>query len=68
MTILVTGAAGFIGSNLIKALYRSNSSVWGDNFAVVGVDNMNSYYDPQLKQERLDELEKLQFHLNHLIH
>ncbi len=59
MTILVTGAAGFIGSNLIKALYRSNSSVWGDNFAVVGVDNMNSYYDPQLKQERLDELEKL---------
>ncbi|MBR4095260.1 MAG: NAD-dependent epimerase/dehydratase family protein, partial [Bacteroidales bacterium] len=59
MTILVTGAAGFIGSNLIKALYRSNSSVWGDNLAVVGVDNMNSYYDPQLKQERLDELEKL---------
>ena len=59
MTILVTGAAGFIGSNLIKALCRSNSSVWGDNLAVVGVDNLNSYYDPQLKQERLDELEKL---------
>ncbi len=50
-TILVTGAAGFIGSNLIKALFRSNS-----NCSVVGVDNMNDYYDPNLKEERLKQL------------
>ncbi len=50
-TILVTGAAGFIGSNLIKALFRSNS-----NCRVVGVDNMNDYYDPNLKEERLKQL------------
>ena len=50
-TILVTGAAGFIGSNLVKALFRSNS-----NCRVVGVDNMNDYYDPNLKEERLKQL------------
>lgn len=50
-TILVTGAAGFIGSNLIKALFRSNSDC-----RVVGVDNMNDYYDPNLKEERLKQL------------
>ena len=51
MRILVTGAAGFIGSHLIKAIYRSF-----DVPVVVGIDNMDSYYDVSLKQMRLDEL------------
>ena len=51
MRILVTGAAGFIGSNLVKTICRS----WSDA-EVVGVDNMNDYYDPRLKEERLAEL------------
>lgn len=52
MTILVTGAAGFIGSNLVKAIYSQF-----DAPAVVGVDNMNDYYDVRLKEERLSELQ-----------
>ena len=51
MRILVTGAAGFIGSNLVKAIYRKM-----DEVEVVGIDNMNDYYDPRLKEERLAEL------------
>lgn len=51
-TILVTGAAGFIGSNLIKRLLtdypKSN---------IVGIDNMNDYYDVKIKEERLSALE-----------
>jgi len=53
MTILVTGAAGFIGSNLVKAIYKRY-----DNPVVVGVDNMNDYYDVRLKEERLAQLEQ----------
>ncbi|MBR2856082.1 MAG: GDP-mannose 4,6-dehydratase [Bacteroidales bacterium] len=53
MTILVTGAAGFIGSNLVKAIYKRY-----DNPTVVGIDNMNDYYDVRLKEERLAQLEK----------
>ena len=49
MTILVTGAAGFIGFHLCQALLRR-----GDR--VVGIDNLNSYYDPALKQARLQQL------------
>ena len=51
MTILVTGAAGFIGSNLVKAIYKQF-----ENPKVVGIDNMNDYYDVRLKEERLSEL------------
>ena len=51
MTILVTGAAGFIGSNLVKAIYKRY-----DNPVVVGIDNMNDYYDVRLKEERLAQL------------
>ena len=53
MTILVTGAAGFIGSNLVKAIYKNF-----DAPKVVGIDNMNDYYDVCLKEERLKELEQ----------
>ena len=50
-TILVTGAAGFIGSNLIKRLYNDVEDV-----VVIGIDNMNDYYDIRLKETRLAEL------------
>ena len=50
-TILVTGAAGFIGSNLIKRLLHDVEGV-----TVIGIDNMNDYYDVHLKEVRLKEL------------
>lgn len=50
-TILVTGAAGFIGSNLAKRLYNDVEDV-----TVIGIDNMNDYYDVRLKEARLEEL------------
>ncbi|GJN65111.1 NAD-dependent epimerase/dehydratase family protein [Faecalibacterium gallinarum] len=50
-TILVTGAAGFIGSNLVKRLYNDVKDV-----TVIGIDNMNDYYDVRLKEARLEEL------------
>ena len=50
-TILVTGAAGFIGSNLVKRLLNDVEDV-----TVVGIDNMNDYYDVKLKEARLEEL------------
>ena len=50
-TILVTGAAGFIGSNLVKKLFKENPE-----YKVIGVDNMNDYYDVRLKEQRLNEL------------
>lgn len=52
-TILVTGAAGFIGSNLVKRIYKETPNV-----AVIGIDNMNAYYDVALKDFRLKELEQ----------
>ena len=52
-TILVTGAAGFIGANLVKRIYREASSA-----TVISIDNMNAYYDVALKEFRLNELVK----------
>ncbi|MGN0443391.1 MAG: NAD-dependent epimerase/dehydratase family protein [Acutalibacteraceae bacterium] len=54
-TVLVTGAAGFIGSNLCKKLLCEVSGI-----KVVGIDNMNDYYDVSLKEYRVDELSHLQ--------
>lgn len=50
-TVLVTGVAGFIGSNLVKRLFEEIKDI-----KVVGIDNMNDYYDVQLKEYRLKEL------------
>ena len=50
-TILVTGAAGFIGSNLVKRIYEEVPSA-----KVIGIDNLNAYYDVALKEFRLNEL------------
>ena len=66
-TILVTGHAGFIGSNLVKRLFKEMST--GDSSracrgTIVGIDNLNNYYDPKLKEYRLRELEKLNSQLS----
>ncbi|MDY3706227.1 NAD-dependent epimerase/dehydratase family protein [Vagococcus lutrae] len=49
MKILITGAAGFIGSNLITKLIKLN-----EKNCIIGVDNLNDYYDLNLKKDRLD--------------
>ena len=53
-TILVTGSAGFIGSNLVKRLFKDLKSA-----TIVGIDNMNDYYDVALKEYRLKELDRV---------
>ena len=54
MKILVTGCAGFIGYHLVSKLCKNNK------FNVFGIDNINSYYDPKLKKDRLKILKKYQ--------
>lgn len=53
-TILITGAAGFIGSNLVKELLCTVEGI-----KIVGLDNMNEYYDVSIKEYRLAQIEKL---------
>lgn len=53
--ILVTGSAGFIGSNLVKKLLTTY-----ENCTIIGYDNVNDYYDVSLKEYRLKELDKIQ--------
>ena len=53
-TVLVTGSAGFIGANLVRRLLTSEKGIH-----VVGVDSLNDYYDPALKDYRLRELAAL---------
>lgn len=52
--VLITGAAGFIGSNLILRLLQENKNVH-----IIGIDNMNDYYDVSLKEYRLKQIEKV---------
>lgn len=53
-TVLITGAAGFIGANLVAELIKTVSPIH-----IVGIDNMNDYYDVSIKEYRLFEIEKL---------
>lgn len=53
-TVLVTGAAGFIGANLVMALLKSEIEI-----RVIGLDNLNDYYDVSLKEFRLQEIQSI---------
>jgi len=53
-TVLVTGAAGFIGSNLVKRLFADVK-----NIHVIGIDSITDYYDVNIKRERLSEIASL---------
>ena len=52
-TVLVTGSAGFIGSNLVLELLKTQSPI-----TIIGIDNVNDYYDVSIKEWRLAEIEK----------
>lgn len=52
-TILVTGSAGFIGSFLVIELLKTESHA-----TIIGLDNMNDYYDVSIKEWRLSEIDK----------
>ena len=53
-TVLVTGAAGFIGSNLVKRLFHNIQKI-----KVIGIDSITDYYDVNIKYERLKEIDAL---------
>ena len=53
-TILVTGSSGFIGSNLVMELLKTQPCV-----NIIGIDNMNDYYDVSIKEWRLEQIEKV---------
>ena len=53
MKVFITGTAGFIGANFAKRLLEQNQDV-----QIVGIDNMNDYYDVALKEYRLAELQR----------
>lgn len=53
MKVLVTGAAGFIGANLIMQLFKREKNV-----EILGIDSLNNYYDPAIKDFRLAEIDK----------
>ena len=52
-TIFVTGAGGFIGSNLVQELLQTQSQI-----TIIGIDNMNDYYDVSIKEWRLSEIQR----------
>lgn len=53
MKVLITGAAGFIGANLVKRLVETEPDV-----EILGIDSLNDYYDPAIKEYRLHEIEE----------
>lgn len=53
-TVLVTGAAGFVGSNLVIELFKTIEDI-----KIIGIDNMNDYYDVAIKEWRLQQIEKM---------
>ena len=53
-TILITGSSGFIGANLVQSLIKQ-----GVPMTVIGLDNVNDYYDVSLKEYRLHQIEEL---------
>ena len=53
-TVLVTGAAGFIGSNLVKRLFQDVADI-----RIIGIDSITDYYDVNIKYERLREIKAL---------
>lgn len=53
-TVLITGAAGFIGANLVMKLLKEEASA-----RIIGIDNLNDYYDVRIKEWRLEQIEKL---------
>ena len=53
MKVLVTGSAGFIGSNLVLRLLNTESPI-----EIMGLDSVNDYYDVSLKEYRLQQIEK----------
>ena len=54
-TVFITGSSGFIGSNLAKRILTTEPDT-----KVVGLDNMNDYYDVRIKESRLEELQKFE--------
>lgn len=54
MIILVTGSAGFIGSSLVERLLTTESPIH-----IVGLDNVNDYYDVSIKEYRLNRIEQI---------
>lgn len=59
--IMITGAAGFIGSYLVQEILRTVTPV-----TVIGIDNMNDYYDVPIKEYRLIEIEKRRQNIRNL--
>lgn len=59
--ILVTGSPGFIGANLVIRLLKEMSSG-----AIISLDNMNDYYDPKIKEYRLQQINKIDTAINHI--
>ena len=62
-TILVTGSPGFIGANLVMRLLKEMTSG-----TVISLDNMNNYYDPSLKEYRLELINKEAAYLHQGFH